>query len=286
VVSRPLIVDVVVPVTPKGAITDPAELPALLRTPSVLNPLSATELLARMDGFGIGQAIVPARCYGSLWGLSYTAVRDFVAQAPDRLFAIAGIDPLARPSRLRDFDEAVRDWGFVGAHTYSSWSGVPADDRSYYPYYAKAEELGVPFQVECVAAKGQLPTMGHPRHIERIAADFPGLKIVAIHTGYPWERELAAVAAYTPNVYLGCDGVAPATWPPDLLAFVTGTGYGARPGAPGTTTRTVFGTNYLSMDVPSALAFIDRLNLDPVILARLLRDNARNLYGLPDLGDV
>src|ERR1700722_10114150 len=115
-------------------------------------------MLARMDSFGIGQAIIPARRYGPQWGLSYTGLHEFVTRAPNRLFATAGIDPLDRMPGVRRFEEAVRDLGFIGAHTYSSWSGVTADDRLYYPYSAKAEELGVPFQVECMAAKGAKST--------------------------------------------------------------------------------------------------------------------------------
>lgn len=189
------IVDTLVPMTPAGAIRDLNDVPGHLQTPSIRNPLTLEQMLARMDGFGIGQSIIPARRYGQQWGLSYEGVRDFVAGAPTRLFATAGIDPLDRMPGVRRFEEAVRDFGFIGAHTYSSWSGVTADDRLYYPYYAKAEELGVPFQVECMAAKQAMST-GHPTYLDRVATDFPGLKLVATHTGYPWERELVAYAEF------------------------------------------------------------------------------------------
>jgi uncharacterized protein len=284
--QRSPIVDVVVPVTPKGAVADPASLPERIRTPSVLNPLTATELVARMDHYGIDQSIVPARRYGPVWGLSYESVRDFVAEYPTRLFATAGIDPLERMPGVRLFEEAVRDFGFVGAHTYSSWSGVRADDRLYYPYYAKAEELGVPFQVESMAAKRGL-SLGHPRYLERVSNDFPDLKLVATHTGYPWERELVAVAELRNNMYIGCDTLPPRLWSPDLIAFITGT-VGSHPKEPAaspdgdlsTSDRCLFGSNYLSIDLDTALPAIETLGLPDANRAALMGLNASRLYRL------
>jgi uncharacterized protein len=287
--QRTPIVDMIVPVTPKGAVDDPQALPERVRTPSVLNPSTATELITRMDHYGIDQSIVPARRYGPIWGLSYESVRDFVAEYPTRLFATAGIDPLDRMPGVRRFEQAVTDYGFVGAHTYSSWSGVRADDRLYYPYYAKAEELGVPIQIECMTAAGKrsLPSLGHPRYLERVANDFPGLQIVATHTGYPWERELVAVAEFRPNMYIGCNCPPPRLWPPEILSFIKGTGYGSESlgaardtGDLRTSDRCLFGSNYLSIDLDTALPAIEALGLPDNIRAALMGLNAARLYRL------
>ena len=293
---RARIVDVVVPVTPEGAIDDIDAVPSRLRTPSVLNPLSATALISRMDSFGISQSIVPARRYGPLWGLEYEAVHRFVSQYPDRLFATAGIDPLARLPGVSLLEEAVRDLGFVGAHTYSSWSGVPADDRLYYPYYAKCAELNVPVQIECMAAKGPNPSMGRPEYIERVADDFPELTIIAMHTGYPWERELIAVAESRANVVVGCDALPPEHWAPEVKAYIRGQGYfpprhffSADLNAPGTIeesplyspNRVVFGSNYVSMDLGRALETIESFGFDDETLQRLMGSNAARIFRLP-----
>lgn len=287
---RPAIVDIVVPMTPAGSV-DPNDLPERMRTPSVLNQLTPEQLLERMDSFAIGQAIVPARRYGPAFHLSYEKVRDFVATNPTRLFATAGIDPLDRSGGVRLFEEAVRDWGFIGAHTYSSWSDIPADDRLYYPYYEKCEELAVPFQIECMNAKGMI-SHGHPRYIERVATDFPGLKVVATHTGYPWERELVAIAEFRANVYIGCDTLPPRLWSADLLAFIKGETYGSiatlghtpqrlKETRIPTIYRCLFGSNYLSINLETALPDIDKFGLDDETWARLMASNARELYSLP-----
>lgn len=294
--ARPAIVDVVVPMTPAGA-CDLDSVPPRLRTPSIVNQLTAEQLLARMDHYGIGQSIIPARRYGPHWGLDYEAVHSFVAGHPRRLFATAGVDPLERMDGVRRLDWAVRELGFVGAHSYPTWSDVPADDRLYYPYYAKCEELGVPFQVECMNGKG-MRSHGHPRHLERVACDFPELRLVAIHTGYPWERELVATAEYRRNFFIGCDTLPPALWSQDLLGFIRGETYAmfvrslkpaseqfARTAAgelASTSDRCVFGSNYLSINLDTALPAIEAFGLEPEIWAKLMSANARRLYGLPD----
>jgi predicted TIM-barrel fold metal-dependent hydrolase len=44
--------------------------------------------------------------------------------------------------------------------------------------------------------------LGHPRHIDQIACEFPDLKILMSHAGYPWVLEACLVAWRHPNVYL------------------------------------------------------------------------------------
>lgn len=285
------IVDIIVPVTPPGAVADPSALPSYLQTPSILTPLSVVELLARMDGYGISQSIVPARRYGEEWGLDYAVLRDYVAQAPTRLFAMAGISPLAKGEGVRRFDEAVRDFGFIGAHTYTSWSGIPIDHRLWYPYYAKAEELGVPFQIEIMGGKTRV-SGGRPENLDQVADDFPDLKIVATHVGYPWERELVGMIEFRQNLYLGYDGLQPTFWAPDVVEYakdrsyagyaLTRSGWGGDALLP--SDRILFGSNYLSMNLDTAFDEIDALGFDEKLKRKLFTTNARRLYGLPEVG--
>lgn len=283
------IVDVIVPVTPEGAVNDPAELPAGLRTPSILNPLSVAGLLERMDKYGIAQSLIPARKYGQQWGLSYAFLRDYVAQAPGRLFATAGICPLSKREGVRRFDEAVRDFGFIGAHAYTSWSGVPIDHRLWYPYYAKAEELGVPFQIEIMGGKTRF-SGGRPENLDQVADDFPDLKIVATHVGYPWERDLIGMVEFRQNIYIGYDGLQPSLWSDDLIRHAKDLGYAGyamtKRGVSGgllPSDRVVFGSNYLSIDLETAFDEIDELGFSDELNRKLFTTNARRLYNLPEV---
>jgi uncharacterized protein len=285
------VVDIIVPVTPTGAVKDPMELPAELRTPSILNPLSSDDLIARMDAHGIAQSILPARKYGPEWGVDYAVMRDYVAQQPGRLFATAGICPLSKGEGVRRFDEAVRDFGFVGAHCYTSWSGLPIDHRLWYPYYAKAEELGVPFQIEVMGGKTR-PSHGRPEYLDQVADDFPDLKIVATHVGYPWERDLIGMTEFRENLYIGYDGMQPRLWSNELLEYAHDRSYagyaltrfgGEVPEGRLPSDRILFGSNYLSMDIDTAFDEIEELGFDEKLRRKLYTTNARRLYQLPEV---
>jgi predicted TIM-barrel fold metal-dependent hydrolase len=278
------VIDAVAPYTPTGAVA--GGITAGADSPSVTSSITPEQLVAKMDLEGMERVLIPARKYGSTWEVSYEVLRDFVAERPDRLSATAGINPNERMPGVRRFERAVTEWGFVGAHSYSTWSGIRADDRLYYPYYAKAEELGVPFQIECYR-NSHGPVSCTPDQIQQIAWDFPGLKIVAIHTGFPWIDDLVSITSSVDNVYLGCD-IDPWLWTPSALEFISGTGRGARMVGQkvfgrivtDTADRTIFGTNS-HLDIPRATAFFETLGLSDDVMRRLLSENARTLYNLP-----
>ena len=154
----------------------------------------APELLEKMDEVGIERALVPA-ITGRAWEVSCEYVRGLVETSPSRLYGTAGIDPSDITKGVQKLDRAVRELGFVGAHSFPHWFGLAPDDRAYYPFYAKCVELDVPVQVH--VGSSYYPSMrdvGRPETIDAVAVDFPDLRLVAIHTGYPWERELVSVA--------------------------------------------------------------------------------------------
>ena len=105
---------------------------------------------------------------------------------------------------VRELEQLVRDRGFRGLSVRPFMIGLPADDRRYYPLYAKCVELDVPVSIHSSAnwTTVAVSDLGHPRHIDVVAADFPELKIVMSHAGYPWVLESVLLAWKYPNVYL------------------------------------------------------------------------------------
>jgi uncharacterized protein len=53
---------------------------------------------------------------------------------------------------LRDLEQAVREFGFVGAHLYPHWFELAPDHAKYYPYYAKCCELDIPIMMQTCSA--------------------------------------------------------------------------------------------------------------------------------------
>ena len=100
--------------------------------------------------------------------------------------------------------------------------------------------------------------------------ELPDLKIVCIHTAYPWDREMVSVAWKHPNVYIGADCWLPRDWAPELIEFIRDLGrekvmWGTEP--PGDRPRGVAGG-------------VAELGLDDETQALLLRENLKRVYRL------
>jgi len=131
-------------------------------------------------------------------------VAGLAERHPDRFIPFVGIDLLKGMQGVRDLEHWVRDRGFQGLSLRPFMIGLTADDRRYYPLYAKCVELDVPVSIHTSAnwTEVRVSDFGHPRHIDTVAADFPELKIVMSHAGYPWVLEAVLLAWKYPNVYL------------------------------------------------------------------------------------
>src|SRR5438552_1343920 len=59
-----------------------------------------------------------------------------------------------------------------------------------------------------------------PQTFDSIAVDCPDMKLVCIHTGYPWERELVAHDRKHENLYIGADNCRPRAWSAELVDYI------------------------------------------------------------------
>jgi uncharacterized protein len=218
-------------------------------------------------------------------------VAGLAERHPDRFIPFAGIDLLKGMEGVRDLEHWVRDlehwvrdlehWvrdrGFQGLSLRPFMIGLTADDRRYYPLYAKCVELDVPVSIHTSAnwTSVRVSDFGHPRHIDTVAADFPELKIVMSHGGYPWVLEAVLLAWKYPNVYLELGAhrpkyfAAPGTgWEP-LMRF-------------GQTTikeKVLFGTGWFLLGRPPA-QLVEEFKALPVaddVMERWLHANAESL---------
>src|SRR5262245_60054726 len=118
----------------------------------ILRGVSLEQYLERMDRASIDMLFFAASKSGvkgmpASHHVPYEAVAAAVEKYPNRFRGLAGIDPTEGMAGVRALEHAVRNMGFVGAHLYPHWFGLPPDDRKYYPFYAKCVELDVPIQM-------------------------------------------------------------------------------------------------------------------------------------------
>lgn len=248
--------------------------------PAIVAGLAPEALLEKMDRAGVAHAFLIAVRAGSASHrvsrqVPYGKVAELVGRYPGRFSGLAGIDPTEGMRGVRQLEHAVRELGFVGAHLYPHWFELPPDHAKYYPFYAKCVELDVPIQLQvghCLrySAERPLRSVGRPIALDAIACDFPELKLVGIHIGWPWTEEMIAVAYKHPNVYIGSDAYAPKHWPPAFVHFLNTFGQD----------KVLFGTDFPVIDPERARREIEALGLRPASKRKFLRDNALRLYKL------
>ncbi|ADB63228.1 amidohydrolase 2 (plasmid) [Haloterrigena turkmenica DSM 5511] len=238
--------------------------------------MSADEFVSKMDEHGIDQVFVPALKFGNPDGgmeidVPHEMVAELASQHPDRIKGMAGINPREGMDGVATLEEYVEDYGFVAALLEPYGWDRPINHRQYYPFYAKCAELGVPVMMQVGHSAMKMPSkMGKPLLLDDIALDFPELDIVGGHTGWPWSKELEALAWKHDNLYLGATAHAPKYWEENVVNFIKSRGRD----------KVVFGTDYPVLDYPETLEQIDEMGLDPAVERKLLYENARDLFGV------
>jgi predicted TIM-barrel fold metal-dependent hydrolase len=242
--------------------------------------LTPEAFLEKMDRAGVEHCFLLAVKAGSALStinrrIPYEKVADLCRRYPGRFSGLAGVDPTEGMRGLRELERAVKEYGFIGAHLYPHWFEMAPDHARYYPIYAKCCELDIPIQMQighCLrySAERPLKSVGRPITLDTIACDFPELKLVGIHIGWPWTEEMIAVAYKHPNVYIGSDAYAPKHWDEKFVRFMNSFGQ----------EKVIFGTDYPVIDLERARREFEELGLREGPKWNVLRDNAIRLYGL------
>ena len=164
-------------------------------------------ILASLDEAGIRRALVTGFDEASSGGTTFVTNESVAAIAerhPDRFLPFCGVDVFRGAEAVREVRRWVGQRGFRGLSLRPFMIGLPPDDRRYYPFYEVCVELGVPLSIHASAnwTTTRPSDLGHPRHFDVVACDFPELVLILSHAGYPWVLEACLLAWKHPNVYL------------------------------------------------------------------------------------
>lgn len=253
-----------------------------IRMPVDMRPgVTIEDYLGRMDRAGIERSLLIAVRAGDLrvkgsFEVPYDYVAEVCRKYPDRFSGLAGVDTTRGMEGLRDLEYAVKELGFVGAHWYPHWFDIAPNAPQIYPYYAKCCELDVPIMMQVghnlvYSRERRLPSVAKPILLDRVAIDFPELKLIGIHIGVPWTDEMISMCWKHENVYTAGDAYAPKYWPPQYVHYANS--YGSH--------KVLFGTDWPVIDPERAVEEVDGLELRPQAKQRLMRDNALQLFKLP-----
>jgi predicted TIM-barrel fold metal-dependent hydrolase len=133
---------------------------------------------------------------------------------------------------LQEFRRCVdKNAGFVALSVNGQVTGVPASDPSWDPFYEISIDANLPVMILCgltgigqghPGGRGIRLDDGHPRHIDDVAARYPGLRILAARPGYPWQDEMIAILLHKANVSYELHGWGPKQFSPALKKEIRG----------------------------------------------------------------
>ena len=175
--------------------------------------------------------------------------------------------------------KAIEELGFIGFHFHPIMQHFAVDDQRYYPMFELINELGAAVMVDVgttgmgagmPGGHGAIIRHAHPSSIDRLAADFPDLKIVMAHPGWPWVEETTAVALHKGNVYWEMSGWAPKHFPGNLKVDMRGR----------LQDKIMFGSDYPSMPYARILTEWRELGYKDEVMEKILHKNAERILGL------
>lgn len=249
------------------------------RPPSMVQK-SFERFIAEMDEAGIARGILVGRQAGHR-----VASNDDIAELrtayPDRFpVAIAGISISGTEvdAAVAEIERTMTELGFAGVALDPGWWTPPCyvDDRRIYPLYEKCAELNGVLYLTCSLMQGPDISYAEPYRIQRVANDFPTLKIVVVHGAFPFVHEMLGVMiANAPRGNL---------WVlPDFFQFI--------PGFPGAqdwvdaanqylSDRILYASSYPVRPLKQSVEEFRRFSYRPEVLERLLWQNAAELFGI------
>lgn len=145
---------------------------------------------------------------GVEWGIILTETADrtaeIVSQFPNKFMGQVIVDPHEGMKAVRELERAVKELGMMSFYASPFRYGIRANDKKFYPLYAKAVELGIPvFVYTTMNYRTDFPMdIGRPLYLDEVARDFPEMTIVADCGGWPWVPEMIGVARRHQNVYI------------------------------------------------------------------------------------
>ena len=243
-----------------------------------MQPQSLEEVVADLDRHNVVKAVITGRDCETTYGAKSNngSVVEFVNKYPGKFIGFAGLDPHKGMKAVYDLKNAVAQQGMKGAAIDPYLAQIYVNDAKYYPIYAKCCELEIPVIITTGPAT-MVPNavMDHvaPRYIDFVARDFPDLKIIVSHGGYPWVNEMIMVAQRNKNVYV------------ELSEYELSTQSEAYIQAINTiiSDKVLYASAHPFVDFKEALKTYEKLPMNSEVRQKVMYSNAACVLGLQEL---
>lgn len=244
---------------------------------SKMKPQTLPEVVEELDRHNVVKAVITGRDCETTYGAKSNnpSVIEFVSKYPHKFIGFAGADPHKGMRAVKELKTAVAEHGLRGAAIDPYLAQIYVNDAKYYPIYAKCCELDIPLVITTGPAS-LVPNsvIDHvaPRYIDFVARDFPELKIVVSHGGYPWVNEMIIIAQRNQNVYLELSEY---EFFPMAEAYMQAVNTII-------SDKVLFASAHPFVDFRDALKNYEKLPLNPEVREKVMSKNAAKLLGIAE----
>ena len=180
---------------------------------------------------------------------------------------------------LREISDYLQDGLVKGLKLYPGYEPFYPHDKRLQVVYDLAMEYDVPVMIhsgDTYSPQGRV-RYSHPLHIDDVAVDNPGLKLVICHLGNPWIRDCMEVVYKNTNVYTDVSGLVLGEFEDKFEKYMLQQVremllYAGEPG------YMLYGTDWPICGMRSYIRFVNSLGLPEASLEKIMWRNASELF--------
>ncbi|WP_125133095.1 amidohydrolase family protein [Microbacterium sp. 10M-3C3] len=210
--------------------------------------------------------------------ISSEEIAEGAARHNDVLIPFGSVDP-RRPDAVARAEALICDHGVHGFKFHPTVQGFDPSDAAYDALYGTLQDAGVValfhtgqtgIGAGTPGGAGFLLGLSNPMLLDPVAARFPELQIIMAHPSVPWQDEALAVATHKRNTWIDLSGWSPKYFPPQLVRYANSL----------ITDRVLFGSDFPLLTPDRWLRDVEKTDLKPEVMPRILVENAARLLGL------
>ncbi len=200
-------------------------------------------------------------------------IAEIAAANPDVLIPFGSLNPHRGEGLPLLARRLVEDHGIRGFKFHPGLMEFFPNDRLVYPLLGELESLGVPaiFHTGQAAGGARIRLKySDPIHLDDVAVDFPGLKIVMAHPSFPWQDVALSIASRREYVFIDLSGWSPKYFPPQLVHYANTL----------LKDKVMFGSDFPVIAPERWLADFAEAPFRDSVRQGILKDNAARMLGL------
>ena len=202
-------------------------------------------------------------------------IADLVTEYPKQFIGIASINALKTEEALAKIDKYITNGKAKGVIIEHAWTMLDEqwyiNDKRAYPVYEKLQELDIPMMITYGGNGAAKQDYYNPKYLDELAYDFPKLRMIMCHGGYPFVMQACHVVLSHKNLYISPD-VYMRPFAFGFQDYITAANYSLQD-------KFLFGSAYPVTGTAEAMEFY-KVNLSDEVIDKVLYKNAMQIFKL------